>query len=920
MANLTSVQRLLVNAKDRKEIPVLSAIRNDPDMAAVGTKLMEDPHSPKRYDNNNNLTIDAPMISSLRSKAEQGISRQQEAENLIAVLPDIELIKQILISSILAPKDWVTTELSYDIAPDIFKPDLRAKILNRIKNYFDNTYKIKDLLYRICEDVFFYTGSYPIVVLPENAIDDLINGSSNYSMESFRDVLSKEFLENGSMRPLGLLGGPDTGKVKAPNPVSASLESILRYRDIPHQRGIDNRITFSGENNNEVIDTHIRVTDNYNLLKRPKIEQVVTETIQSDILNKSHHPTMPSFESHDEFNLSDRDIVGLLYQARNTSNAPIRVIRTQDQLKRHSVTDSLIQHYPSISIIPVCKPGNENEHVGYFAINDENGNPITEHTYRGGLGRLLENNKGTPFGRSIISRAAKGLSGRNDQISCGNPAHVNEMVKTYMNIVEADLMARLRNGIYSSSYKIASNQEIYRIMLARSLAGNATQILWIPKELMTYFAVDYDNDGVGVSLLHRNAVVGAMRSGLLFADVRAAIRNSVGTTIVEINMDEDDHDQEKRLEQVIGQFMTTRQEAVPWTAMPPMDTADFIARAGVEFKITGSSQLPNMEISKNETNSNYVRPDGDMQELLLKQFSMGFGITSDILDNIHQPEHATTVINRNILLTKRVMQHQEKLNPLVTDNCRKVARYSADLIGELTELIEAEFEGIVLTDKLKEIATKSESARKRIITITIRDMLDTLDVALPAPDTVTMENQVQELTNYETALDARLNAYFESNLFDAELVGDLSNKIDDVRAVVKSHFMRQEMNRLGLCTEVAELFGDAEDSLQMDQLYDEHSQLVKGVLVGFGKYVSSMQEFKAQSDKASEALGLEEGAVGGGDYSSSDTDDSSSDGDDFGGDDPDLSSFDEPGDDFAEDAPPGDDLGDELGEDAPLEA
>lgn len=917
MANLSSVQRLLLSAKDRKEIPVLSAIRNDPDMAAVGTKLTEDARNPKSYDSNNNLTIDAPMISSLRQKAEVGISRQQEAENLSAVLPDIELIKQILISSILAPKDWVTTELSYDIAGDIFAPELRAKVLNRIQDYFDNTYKIKDLLYRICEDVFFNTGSYPIVVLPENAIDELINGSPNYSMESVRAAIAHDFLDNGQMRPLGLLGGSDASDRKMPNATTASFESILRFRDIPHQRAIDNRITFSGEAADGEIDTGIRVTDNYNLLKRPKVEQAISETIQHDILQRSIGASM---EAADDFNLSDRDIVGLLYQARNTTNSPIRVVRTQDQLKRHSVTDSLIQHYPSISIIPVCKPGNENEHVGYFAINDENGNPITEQTYQGGLGRLLDNNKNTPFGRSISSRAAKGLYGRNDKLSCGNPLHVNEMVKTYMNIVEADLMARLRNGIYSSSYKIASNQEIYRIMLARSLSGNATQVLWIPKELMTYFAVDYDNDGIGVSLIHRNAVVGAMRSGLLFADVRAAIRNSVGTTIVEVAMDEDDHDQEKRLEQVIGQFMATRQEAVPWTAMPPMDTADFIARAGVEFKITGSSQLPNMEITKNESNTNYVRPDGDMQELLLKQFAMGFGITSDILDNVHQPEHATTVINRNILLTKRVMQHQDKLNPLITDNCRKVARYSADLIGELTELLEKEFNQVVLTDSLKEFANKSESARRRIITITLRDMLDSLKVMLPAPDTVTMENQVQELTNYETALDARLNAYYDTALFDRELVGELGEKIDDVRAMVKSHFMRQEMNRLGLCTEVAELFSEAEDSLKMDQLYSEHKTMVQGTLVGFGKYIADMQEFKQVSDQTSEKLGLEEGSTGGSDYSSDDSS-SSGDSDEFG-EDPDFGGFDMDSEEPADESTDADseDSVDDLGDDAPLEA
>ena len=76
---------------------------------------------------------------------------------------------------------------------------------------------------------------------------------------------------------------------------------------------------------------------------------------------------------------------------------------------------------------------------------------------------------------------------------------MKQMVSTYQDVVEADLLARLRNGIYSSSAKIASNQEIFRIMLSRSLAGDMTQVLWVPKELLTYVAFEYDEDGVKLS-------------------------------------------------------------------------------------------------------------------------------------------------------------------------------------------------------------------------------------------------------------------------------------------------------------------------------------------------------------------------------------------------------------------------------------
>lgn len=927
MTQLSSIQHVLTSAKERKNIPVLRVIRTDPDIAAVGAKLTEDPRSPKRYDREDNLTIETPSLAGLREKAERVMSRQQEAKNLMSVLSDLELIKQILVSSILAPKDWVTTDLSYDFDETILSPDLRAQVLDRIRKYFETSYKIKDYLYRIIEDVFFNTGSYPVVVLPENAIDELINGSANFSMEALRERVGKEFMVNGRMRPLGLLGSANSKK-NQPDPTTTSFESILTYRQINHRRDYDDRVLL--EDGKEVVDLKLRVTDNYNVLKRPAIESAMVGQIQTEIIHAEREPAPASyetelgvgFESASEerarFNLSDREIVDLLYKSRNQSGDTIRVIKTQDQLNRHSVTDALIQHFPSESLIPVYVPGNEENHVGYFALIDENGNPITMDSYKGGLGGLLQNNQNSPFSKALNQRASAGMVGSKSSLACGSPLHVNEMIKTYMDIVEADLMARLRNGIYSSSYKLASNQEIYRIMLARALAGNTTQVLWIPKELITYFAVEYDSDGIGISLTHKNSVLGAMRAGLLFADVRSAIRNSVGRTIVDINLEENDPDPDKRIEQAIHQFMTTRQESVPWGVMSPVDTADFIGRAGVEFKFSGHPRIPDMTIDTSETNSNFVRPEADMQEYLAKQFAMGFGIPHDVLDNIHQPEHATTVVSQNILLTKRVIQHQDKLNPQISDHIRKVSRHSTSLRAELVELLLENFEGITLTDKLREMATKDKVVRDRIAEITVRDIINSLEVELPKPDTTLVENQMRELEQYESILDKKLDAYFDGDVFSEDIMGELGVQVDAIRAVVRSHYMRQEMARLGMSAEIAELFNHSEEGLRADQLYQEQSSVVKSILTSFARYAASMKDFKVESDKVSQTLGLDDG--GGGDYDSDDSSDSSEDsGDDdmpdFGEDfDLDEDDADEGGDEFEDDEPDED-----LGDDEPLE-
>ncbi|MGK7530404.1 hypothetical protein, partial [Salmonella enterica] len=56
-----------------------------------------------------------------------------------------------------------------------------------------------------------------------------------------------------------------------------------------------------------------------------------------------------------------------------------------------------------------------------------------------------------------------------------------------------------------------------RIMLARHLAKRHTQVIYIPAENLCYFATDFDEDGIGVSITERSYVISTVRMALLFA-------------------------------------------------------------------------------------------------------------------------------------------------------------------------------------------------------------------------------------------------------------------------------------------------------------------------------------------------------------------------------------------------------------------
>ena len=185
-----------------------------------------------------------------------------DAENMVQLLPDISLAMQVLISSVLAPADMMSCELTYStVAEDL--GDLAGLLLDEYKEFFENTYKIKTMLEPILKDILFMKGSYPIAILPESVIDDAINGNSRVSMESLRT----EITNTGFATSKGILGNSSVGgKRRRENIFNIGMESL----------------DFSAQQYDPFvkIGKHtdlVSVTDNPNVLKWPGLHDKLTQ-------------------------------------------------------------------------------------------------------------------------------------------------------------------------------------------------------------------------------------------------------------------------------------------------------------------------------------------------------------------------------------------------------------------------------------------------------------------------------------------------------------------------------------------------------------------------------------------------------------------------------------------------------------------
>jgi len=860
--------------RDDKKLrfPILSLVRNDPGLAAVLSKLTSSTN-PIQYDNAGMRDSQMPNSHMFRNTSDLIAQNVNDARTVLQVLPDMELAAQILVSSIIAPKDMVTTELTYSVIEGLIAPDVGAALITRTKKYFEHDYKIKPLLAKMLRDILFETGSYAIAVLPENTIDDVINGKHNITLEN----LSEHIDSNGMVKPLGLLGPAISERPTVERAGGGlSLESLKNHSN---NKLIDGRVTLESAFQ-KTVDTFLTVTDNHNLLKIPQINQRVREERIASIVGIK---ALESFSSK----INDRQMTGMVYGERNTNYMPITKLKTQEQLNRKTVGNPLILHLPSESVIPVYVPGCVEEQIGFFVLIDENGNPVTKadnvDQYQQLSTRLSSNGS---FPSAMLSRVRAQMQG----FVPDNKEHMDFATRAYGDIIEQDLLARLRNGVYGNGVALAKNEEIYRIMFSRTLAKQHTQLLFIPVELMTYIAFSFTPDGIGKSLLDNMKILNSLRSMVLFANVMASLKNSIGRTEVKLKLDETDPNPQKTIEVAMHEIIRSRQQYFPLGMNSPADLTDWLQKSGFEFTFEGHPGLPDVSVDFGEKATNYVKPDVELETNLRKQAIMACGLSPETVDNTFNAEFAVSVVTNNILLSKRVTQTQEQFTPQLSSHLRKCMMNSEELINDLRKILEDNFDKLKveaekdgeLEDTVVEKKATTADEKKQLVNNYLRTYIMNFEVKLPEPNNVTLENQMSSLDTYSKALDVSLDAWISEKFFTTDTGGDVAAQVATVKEVVKAYYLRKWMAENGVMGELAEISlktYDGSPMVDIFKLQEEHlanltSSLTK-FMVGLNKVKEASNKIMSGIDTTAESgeAGGETGDETGGEEAGGETDD-----------------------------------------------
>lgn len=863
-----NIRSIISTANSGKKYAAVDLVRQNPILAATLSKLNQSDQVRNGYGRDGNRTISAPDQQNFQKISQEVSQKTKDAQSIMELFPELELSAQILITSIISPKDMNTTEVTFTTPKSLKSQEVTALMIAELKEYFEQVYKIEPLLPKILRQTLFESGSYPIAVIPENSVDQMINGSSKITLEGITEHLTP----SGTFKNIGILG-PNTITDKP----TTALESFQMYSG-SHVPTYDHKVMIGTE-------SYLVVTDNPSVLKLPKVIAKSRSDRISSLLKNSKMGIAAEAYGHNGpitgSNMNDAQLTSLLYKSGRHDNKPFVKVRTGDESARESIGNPLILDLPPESVIPVYQPGNVEKHIGYFVLIDGDGNPISKDTQGTQFDDLQSrlNQSNNTMSSYLTEKARSGMGA-----GAGNcdTLNVNTASRLYADIVEADLLARLRNGVYGNNVSIANNEEIYRIMLARAMAKQMTQLLYIPIDLVTYFAYKYDNYGIGKSLLADMRILNSMRAMTLFARVMANIKNSIGRTQVDLKLDERDPNPKKTIETAMHEVAQTRQQAFPFGLSTPGDLVDWTQKAGFEFTFSGHPSIPDTSVTFSEKNSDYTKPDDALEEELRKRQIMTIGLPPEIVENGFNSEFATSVVANNLLLAKRVMQIQEIFIPQLTDHARKVARNDGNLVRALRGIIDDNYDK--LKNHIEEDKDMAPHAANKdvIVSLLLSEFLSTFEVSLPQPNSITLDNQMEAFDKYVEALDKALNAYINSEILTSDMSGEASNSAEALKSVVKAHFLRKWLTENNVLPELAEMVITSEDGsplVDFVSIQSEHiNAMTKSVIKLLGRTHPVAQAADADIERITGNAELSETTS----TDSSSSSDSGGGGDDFG--------------------------------------
>ena len=854
MDSLKHLKQFVTSSRASTAQSALRLVSTNPQTAVTLSKLRRDSRRALMKDEERARIVNREELLKIAASTRRAV---RENEDIFQLFPDLELAIQVISSMVIAPRDMINTSVNYKFTKSLIPTAPARDITTAVEEYIEREYGITKSLSEVLRESYFTKGSHIMMYLPENIVDEVINGQARPSMEALKDIAidaSYGFL--GSQFPRAMNPG------LAPS-AESFFEGTSHYDRESKVYFNDGKTPLASAEGAELLPG-VEVTDNFNFIKLARNKRAVMKKSMEAIIRagglrgvkpSSLQKLNISAESlgggsaKQENKLTPLELRNVLYKAGETSSQHMVTIDSIGLNRRKSVGKPLEMKIPSVAAAPVYTPGDEKNHRSYFLFMDEDGNFITEDTMGINFGddaaAILTGSSGfsSTSRQALITRASNNINGSRD--SKREPT-IRDVSLIYGEILEKNLLNRLANGINGRNVRLADNQEIYRVMFSRALSGRYTRVLYVPAEMVSYISFRHFNNGVGKSIIEDVKNLIGVRATILMAKVFAYIRSSINTTTVDVELDPEDPDVIDTVENVRDIVTAGRRSMLMFNNINIDDLTHWIQRAGITINPKGHKGLPEMTYTVSPGNTEHKLPDNEFDEDLRKQTYMAFGVSPEQVDNAFDPDFATTSKNANLNSQKRAGQIREELMTQVSERARMIATYDMELREIIREKIAAELANIkgMLPEDHEFIGVED----KEVVELILAEYIDSLYLEIPDPDGKSSEIKAEDLKLHEEMIDTAIKYFCGDEMIASEEFGEIAEVIKNNMPAIKAHFMRQWMADNDVMPEMMELVTQDEDGQPNFNVYSLVTDYMKKLMPSFVKQKSDNEKLKAAAD------------------------------------------------------------------------
>lgn len=779
--------------------------------------------------------------SALNAVFRRTLRETTDIRNIFKIMPDLNLPREILVSAVVAPGDLATTSLLFKNNCGNDTP-LTGAMVDLLHDHFVNEQKLERKVATWLDDALIMSGSHPIMVLPEASIDRLVRGEdSQASMEAVNHFGGE--WENKWFKPKGIFGLQVAGQTDTHY---MSLESA-RGR-INSQEMLEHHTIKVGTSKTKKLALPIRVTDNLVALRTPAVQKVRTARALESVYGtpelesrrrarrqKEHNedveagldPKARKRKKSDK-SIGDQAVFNRFFRApQKTSKNRLEVIPTLKQVGGKTVGHPLVYHLAAESVIPIFVPGDPTNHLAYIVALGGNGYPVS---YTASLDFYEDIRRGTVSGADQVGSASQ-VAGEllnmsketvEGGIANASDAVIDRLANMHGDMIESDIIARLKTGMLGGDFELSRTDHIDRMLMARTCRNQLTTLLYVPAELMVYWAYDYNEYGIGRSILEDAKTLAAQRAAVIMASVIGMTRNAIPGKNIKLTLDESDRDPI-----AAATFMTSEAMALAYNQFPlgissPQSLAEQLQMSAFSVSVTGNPRYPTVETEITAAESSYKPVDTEFLQQLRADLVRVFSLTPEMVDGVNQADFATSIVRQSVMLLKRVMVLQGDTNPQISDYVRIFTLNSGLLIDSLMDLIDENPDDIP-----DEFSDDPEGFLERF--------MNQLTVSLPEVVTDSMSKQLEIFKEYEENLDDLISAYIKEEYFDGYMDEVTQAGLESAKAAWKGRELRRWMRERGLFREL-DIFGTDEEGSPLFKLGEEMESYSKAVMAALSEY------------------------------------------------------------------------------------